>query len=108
MGLYHHNKTKHDESNPNKCKICLKVFAHKSLLDIHSRVHTGEKPFVCSTCGKRFTQKGQFKKHQATHSEERKHKCDICTEGRFFKTKDALSTHMKFHSESKHECKQCG
>ena len=41
FALYNHNRTKHDESNPNKCEICLKVFAYKFELDAHSRVHTG-------------------------------------------------------------------
>ena len=73
-GLNYHHKLKHDESNPNKCKICFKVFAYKSLLVIHTRVHTGEKPYVCSTCGKRFTQKNQLQTHKTTHNMERKFK----------------------------------
>ena len=103
-----HNRTKHDESNPNKCKVCLKVFADKFQLDTHNRVHTGQKPFVCSTCGKRFTTKGNLTNHQVTHSEERKHKCSICPEGRFFKTINQLSKHMRYHFEPEHECKHCG
>ena len=86
--LYQHNKTKHDEYNLNNCKICLKVFATKYLLDVHSRVHTCQKPFVCSTCGRGFTRKSNLQTHKTTHSKERKHKCDICTEERFFGTKN--------------------
>ena len=98
--LYEHHKSEHDEPNPNKCKICLKVFAYKSHLVTHSRVHTGEKPFVCSTCGRGFAQKGHLQSHQETHREVRKHKCTVCPEGRFFKTKGDLTEHMKFHRSS--------
>ena len=107
-GLYKHHKTKHDESNPNKCKICLKVFPTNHHLDMHRRVHTGEKTHVCSTCGKGFTTKGNLQTHQTTHSDERKHKCDICTGGRFFKTKSQLSHHRKLHFDPEHQCTQCG
>ena len=107
-GIKHHNKTKHDESNPNKCKVCLKVFANKCLLDVHTRVHTGEKPYVCTTCNKGFAQKVHLKRHEATHSEERKYKCNICTEEKFFKTDVGLGRHMKLHSEPTYSCSKCG
>ena len=134
-GLYDHHKTKHDESNPNKCKICLQLFASKSQLDAHSRVHTGEKPFVCSTCGKQFatkfsldvhsrvhtgekpfvcstcgmgfTNQYTMRRHTATHSVERKHRCAICPVEKSFKTKAQLSIHMRRHSDPKYHCKQC-
>ena len=66
--LHYHNKTKHDESNQNKCNICGKVLSCKSALATHNRTHTAEKPFVCPTCGKAFNQKSSLNRHQSTHS----------------------------------------
>ena len=81
------------------CSVCKKVFTRQHNLERHSRVHTGEKSFMCSTCGKKFTQKAHLKAHETTNSDERKYRCDICVEGRFFKIKGQLSTHLKLHFE---------
>ena len=90
------------------CGICKKVFQTKQKLDVHTRVHTGKKPFVCSTCGKGFSTNGNLQRHQSTHSQERRFQCDICPEGKFFKTKNDLSIHTKYHFAPSHECEQCG
>ena len=43
------------------CSICGKNWSTITQLQIHMRVHTGEKPFKCTTCAKGFKQKGQLK-----------------------------------------------
>ncbi|XP_043914131.1 sal-like protein 2 [Protopterus annectens] len=49
------------------CHACKKSFSSSSALQIHERIHTGEKPFGCSICGRAFTTRGNLKVHMSTH-----------------------------------------
>ncbi len=46
-------KTKSNSSF--SCHHCGKSFGEKRKLQLHMRVHSGERPFPCQQCGKSFT-----------------------------------------------------
>lgn len=52
---------------PFQCHICHKEFNHRSHLNVHSRIHSGQKPFKCSQCNKDFSRKASLKHHLQTH-----------------------------------------
>ncbi|XP_056640389.1 gastrula zinc finger protein XlCGF57.1-like isoform X2 [Diorhabda sublineata] len=89
-----------------KCDICLKTFSHKSKLDIHLLIHTGEKPFKCDICLKTFSQKSHLNVHLLIHTGEKRFKCDICL--KTFLYKSNLNVHLLNHTgEKPFKCDIC-
>ncbi|KAL4228611.1 hypothetical protein ACF0H5_011661 [Mactra antiquata] len=88
------------------CMICgNEVFDSK--MDIHVRLHTGERPFICHVCGKGLISDKKLKRHLLIHSNKPRHTCEVCGEG--FAMKYKLLTHMFIHTGHKpYLCAVCG
>ncbi|KAK9877394.1 hypothetical protein WA026_017790 [Henosepilachna vigintioctopunctata] len=95
----------------HKCSICSKTFPKLSLLERHTRIHSGERPYVCSICDKGFTQKGTLQIHMTKHSGLKPFCCTLCPAK--FNQKCNLKVHVqKTHTattedEKIFKCSQC-
>lgn len=60
------------------CQICKKTFRSSTNLNVHMKIHSGEKIHECKICKKRFLTKEYLNAHMSTHTKEIFYKCRIC------------------------------
>lgn len=90
-------------SDPNECVLCHRVLSCKSALQMHYRIHTGERPFKCKICNRSFTTKGNLKTHMGVHRSKPPMRsfpqCPVCHKK--YANSLVLQQHIKTHTGEK-------
>ena len=87
------------KKTPFQCELCPVSFFHSSDLEVHSRIHTGEKPIKCDICKKKFNVKGNMVRHRKIYNEIKPFECKLCC----YKssTEQNLERHVRTHTGEK-------
>ena len=71
MSVHSENRTKSSgnskEAKTYPCDLCSKSFSAINVLNLHKKVHTGEKSYTCRFCEKKFATPSGLKGHMRVH-----------------------------------------
>jgi len=101
-------KQKQNTEKSFQCQICHKECNLASNLNVHMRIHSGEKPYHCSHCEKSFRNPSTLKVHECRiHTESKSYKCQSCD--KVFKTNADLLRHVtEAHTHRMtYSCRHC-
>ncbi|XP_018012376.1 homeotic protein spalt-major-like [Hyalella azteca] len=94
------NNIENKLTDPNQCIICHRVLSCKSALQMHYRIHTGERPYKCKICSRTFTTKGNLKTHMSVHRARPPvrmlHQCPVCHKR--YNSAMVLQQHIRQHT----------
>jgi uncharacterized Zn-finger protein len=89
------------------CHQCGKSFASSASLELHEKLHGGERQFRCTACAKSFVLKAQHEMHMRTHAGHKPYVCAICDKA--FVHRNGLQQHCRIHLDVKPcLCTVCG
>ncbi|XP_063631355.1 uncharacterized protein LOC134802649 [Cydia splendana] len=97
--LSHHLKEVHGQdaqypaTRSHTCTVCGHAFRTASMLNEHSRIHTGERPFPCDVCGVAFRRATAMRNHRLIHTGVRAWGCARCPKR--FRIRSDLNTHSR-------------
>jgi uncharacterized Zn-finger protein len=74
-------RTRHKCETRFICRICNKGLVSKRDLQVHERIHTGDKPFICEVCVIGFRSRYWLKEHMKIYTGDIPYSCDVCFRG---------------------------
>lgn len=99
------SKWKSEAVKSYKCSECAKTFRHRSVLELHMRIHSKDKPYQCKVCGKGFRFSSYLQQHLIIHTGKKPYKCPDC--GKDFAFMQNMKTHQRLHQEKPFRCTNC-